>query len=80
MSTCIHMNQKFHDLFSKQEIEKILEVATLYNSDVVVANTKKYFFELSADLSDKLEIYFDNQITEGRSLSKEEFLKQLEKL
>jgi len=74
------MNQKFHDFFSKQEIEKILEVATLYNSDVVVANTEKYFFELSADFSDEIEIYFDNQITEGSSLSKEEFLEKLENL
>ena len=71
------MNQKFHNLFSKEEMKKILDIATLYNDDVIIIHTDKYFFELSAYLSDKVEIYFDNQTTEGRILSKDEFLKKI---
>lgn len=71
------MNQKFHNLFSKEEMKKILDIVTLYNDDIIVIHTDKYFFELSADLSDKVEIYFDNQTTEGRILSKDEFLKKI---
>ncbi len=71
------MNQKFHNLFSKKEMKKILNIATLYNDDIIVIHTEKYFFELSADLSDKVEIYFDNQTTEGKIISKNEFLEKL---
>ena len=70
------MNQKFHDTFSYEELKRILKAAIAYNNNVIVICTSKLFFELSADMGDHLQIYFEDEITkENKLLSKEEFLK-----
>jgi len=70
------LDSKFHDVFREDELIEILDKATTYSEKVIVIITEQNFFELSADLGEKLEIYGDFHGTpnSGKILDKETFL------
>jgi len=70
------LNPKFYQVFSQEELDTISQNATALSHDVIVIATDEYFFELSADVGEELEIYCDNYSDNtARTLNKEEFLK-----
>jgi len=70
------LNPKFHNTFSSKELETLINDATASSYDTIVIATEDYFFELSSDRGEELEIYCDEHSnSSNRILSKEEFLK-----
>lgn len=69
-------NEKFYELFTAEELEEIVEHAMALSESVIIIATNLHFFELSADMSDELEIYCDEHVNgSGLKLTKEAFLK-----
>jgi len=68
------LNQKFHNTFSQEELEGIIQHATAISYDVIVIATHSHFFELSANRGEALEIYSDTHSNNGSILTKEAFL------
>ena len=69
------LNPKFHNTFSQEELEGIIQYATAISYDVIVIATHSHFFELSADRGEALEIYSDTHSNNnGSILTKEAFL------
>jgi len=73
------LDAKFLEFFTQKELEEILEAASVYSKECIVIFTQKYFFELSADMGSKLELYYDHNYKNGVGglLTKEEFLSLL---
>jgi len=72
-------NQKFYDTFTKDELDIVLSYSFLVGYDCIVINTELYFFELSADVKDILDIYYDCTKSDANGiLTKDEFLKLLQ--
>lgn len=71
----IQLNSKFIKLFDKAQLKDIVKHASLLSQDCIVIATNTYFFELSADRGNEIEIYCDeySNIT-GRKLSKDNFM------
>jgi len=72
----IDLHQRFLDVFTDEELEDIIENAMVITENCIMINTKDYFFELSSDIRDKLDIFCYNSInsSEGK-LTKIEFIK-----
>ena len=58
---------KFYEYFTEEELEKVLRMASVWGHSCIVISTEKYFFELSADLGEGIEIYYDEQGNEERN-------------
>lgn len=70
-----NMNSKFRDIFTQKELQEIVKYASTYSEECIVIMNEKYFFELSADMSDDVEIYCDeHENSTGRLISKQEFM------
>jgi hypothetical protein len=70
---------KFFEVFNEDELKEIYEKSCCGGYSCYVIFNEKYFFELSADLGDELEIYCDEceSNENGEILDKEEFFKRL---
>jgi len=70
---------KFFEVFNEDELKEIYERAFCGTEECYVIFNQKYFFELSADIDDELEIYCDECETydKGEVIDKDEFLKRL---
>lgn len=76
----INFHPNFLELFSKDELEDIVENAISVSKDCIVIITKDYFFELSADVGESLNIYCDdNTCNKDQKLTKDEFMKLYKK-
>jgi len=72
----IVVNAKFLNVFSKDELKDIMDNATSISPDCIVIATENNYFELSADVDDKLDIYCDEHNNSStRKLSKDEFMR-----
>ncbi|MDQ7060406.1 MAG: hypothetical protein Q9M43_04500 [Sulfurimonas sp.] len=75
MKRANEFNPKFLKLFNEIELRDIVKSASAYGNDCLVVTTEDYFFELSADIGNEVEIYCENNTSfEANKLSKEEFL------
>ena len=64
------------DLFSADELEDIIANAISFSADCIVIATNTHFFELSADMGQKLNIYCDEHNSNtAKKLTKDEFIK-----
>ena len=70
---------KFFEVFNEDELKEIYDRAFCGTEECYVIFNQKYFFELSADIGDELEIYCDECATydKGEVIDKDEFLKRL---
>ncbi|SFP84773.1 hypothetical protein [Hydrogenimonas thermophila] len=70
---------KFFEVFNEDELKEIYERSFCGTEECYVIFNQKYFFELSADIDDELEIYCDECTTynKGEVIDKYEFLKRL---
>lgn len=72
----IELHQRFLDTFTIDELNDIIDNATVVTQNCIVISTEDNFFELSADIGDTLDIYCDsNKNDTGRQLTKDEFMK-----
>jgi len=72
----IDFHQRFLDAFTTKQLEDIVNYATVVGDTCIVIVTEDYFFELSADIGDSLDIYCEsNKTNKSIPLTKEEFLK-----
>ena len=66
----------FLDVFTVKELEDIIKYATVVTKKCIVIATEDYFFELSADIGNKLDIYCDrNKNGTQQKVTKDEFIK-----
>ena len=73
------MNEKFLKFFSNEELQKILEKASIYSEDIIYLNLDCGDIEISADIKEEINIWFlDNNLQE-KILSKEELLDLIKK-
>jgi hypothetical protein len=71
----IDFHQRFLDAFTTKQLEDIVNYATFVGKNCIVIVTEDYFFELSADIGDRLDIYCEsNKDNKSIPLTKEEFL------
>jgi len=70
---------KFFEVFNEDELKEIYEKACCGGYECYVIFNEKYFFELSADIGEKLDIYCDEceNYENGEILDRDEFLKRL---
>jgi len=70
------LHQIFSDTFTLDELNDICDNATVVTQITIMLSTKDNFFELSADGSDKLNIYCNNNHdSTEKQLTKDEFMK-----
>ncbi|RLA84628.1 MAG: hypothetical protein DRG78_00995 [Epsilonproteobacteria bacterium] len=71
----IEFHQRFLDIFTNKELGDIINNATVVTKNCIVIATEDNFFELSADIGDKLDIYCDNHTNKSaKQLTKDEFM------
>jgi hypothetical protein len=76
----IIFNQKFLEVFSEDELNDIINNATVITKNCIIISTEDHFFELSADRGDTLDIYCDSNINDtNKQLTKDEFMKLYKK-
>ena len=76
LSEPIELHQRFNDTFTFDELKEILDRASVISDYSILISTKKYFFELSADIGNSLDIFcYDNENHSEKKLTKEEFIK-----
>jgi hypothetical protein len=76
MPTKIKLHQRFLDVFTSKELKEIVKSATAVGEKCIIISTTDYFFELSADIGDKLDIYcVENKNNTQLKLTKDEFIK-----
>jgi len=71
---------RFFEIFNEDELREIDEKSCVCSYECYVIFNEKYFFELSADIGDELEIYCDEPLADyenGEVLDKDEFFKRL---
>ena len=72
----IKFNQFFLDIFTNEELKDIVANAMVVTENCIIIQTIDYFFELSANVGDKLDIYCDaNKNDTQAQLTKDEFIK-----
>lgn len=72
----IVVNSKFLKVFSEDELKEIMDNATSISADCIVIATENNYFELSADMSNDIDIHCDeHNNSSARKLSKDEFIK-----
>lgn len=69
-------HQRFLDTFSIDELNDIIDNATVVTQNSIIISTEDNFFELSAGVGSGLNIYCDSNENDTNSqLTKEEFMK-----
>ena len=72
----IDLHQRFSDVFANEELEDIIKAAMVVTEKCIIISTEDNFFELSADIGDKLDIYCDSNKNDTQvQLTKDEFIK-----
>ncbi len=72
----IQFHKRFLDIFTDKELNDIVNNATVVTENCIMINTINNFFELSADIGDKLYIYCNsNENVTEQQLTKDEFMK-----
>jgi len=72
----IEFHQNFLDTFTIDELNAIVDDATVVTQNCIVISTEDNFFELSATNGNHLDIYCDNnKYDANRQLTKDEFMK-----
>lgn len=72
------LDKKFFEFFSEEELQEIERMAWIFEGSCILINTEKYFFELSADMGDGVELYFaNNSCDEGGIIDKKLFFELL---
>ena len=54
------LDKKFLEFFNEDELQEIERMAWIFEGSCILINTEKYLFELSADMGEGVEIYYDN--------------------
>lgn len=69
-------HQNFEGIFTNEELEDIVENATVVTENSIVLSTEDNFFELSLGIGDSVDIYCDsNNDDTNKQLTKDEFMK-----
>jgi len=72
----MNYNIKFLDSFTKEEMKDIVDNATVVIENCIMINTKDYFFELSIDNNEEVDIFCYSSVDSSENkLSKLEFIK-----
>ena len=72
----IKFHQNFLDVFTKEELKDLVEHAGVVVDTHIIISTIDKYFELNAEIGDKLYIFCsDHASAESKSITKEEFMK-----
>ena len=72
-------NEKFLKFFSNEELQKILDKASIYSEDVIYLNLDCGDIEISADIKEEIDIWFLDNNFQEKILSKKELLNLIKK-
>ena len=75
----IKFNEKFLKFFSNDELQKILEKASIYCENVIYVSLDCGDIEISADIKEEIDIWFLDNNFQEKILSKDELLELITK-